>query len=253
MSVKLSFEDGSKLKGIFGAISIVNEEVDFKLDDKGLTVRQMDKERVAMVDLFMKKEMFSEYDMAEQASEVFTVDIENFQKIKLKAAPVTLTFNIRTSKCQMQQDKPFGRTFSIPFQASELVDVPRVKGEFDTTAKITVETLRELVEDAELCSDYLVVDASKDKIAFRAKGDLQTWASEIPVGNEALLEYSSSKPSKAYFSLGYIKEIAKELSSLSETVQLKLKTDFPMLMNLEPKELKDLQLSYVLAPRIEHE
>ena len=253
MSVKLSFQDGSKLNQIFDAIVAIEAEVDLKLDEKGLTVRQMDNERVAMIDLFMKREMFSEYQLPNNEKQVFSVDLHHFKKIKLKDKPVTLTFNLKTAKCLMQSDSPFGRIFSIPIQTSEVHEVPQIKGEFDATAKITLEVLRNVIEDAKLCGDCIAVEASKDRLMFHAKGDLLTYDAEIPLGSDALLELACKSPCKAHFTIRHFDETTKASTAVAEIAVVKLKTDFPMLITLEPKEIKELELSYALAPRIEPE
>jgi proliferating cell nuclear antigen len=130
-------------------------------------------------------------------------------------------------------------------------EVPTPKITFKTQAKVTAYGLRQVIEDAQLVSDHVRVEADAEKLVLNATGDLMGATIELKKGSDALLELKTEEPSKATYSLSYLSEIIKAASATSEIATLEFANDMPIRIDFQqPKEGK---LTYYLAPRIEVE
>lgn len=253
VSVKLSFENGNKLNQILEAVASIQDEVDFIADEKGLSIREMDPERVAMVNLWISREMLSEFDLAGQNSVRFRLSTSEVKKLRLKPSPVSLTFNLGEKKCVVQQLKPFSRTFNLKLLSSEGVDVPWVKGTFDSTAKFTTEGIRSILEDAQICSDFIRIHASPGKVHFSATGDLLSYDTDIPDGCEILLDLNAQVEARIALSLRNFDGVTRAAASLGNMILFQMKSDFPLVLSFQTEDPNILRLDYALAPRIEVE
>jgi DNA polymerase III sliding clamp (beta) subunit (PCNA family) len=252
-TARLAFQDGRKFTSILDAIASVADEVDVVLDDKGLTVHEMDPSRVAMVTLTMSKAAMEEFNLGGETKLRFRISISDFKKLKLKAQPVTFTFDLKDNKCLVQQEKPYTRTFNLRLLKSEGEEIPPLKVDFDVTAKMTLSVVRSIIEDARLCADHVTIRALPGKLCFNNRGDLLTYDAEIVEGSEALLEFSLKQEAKAIFSIKYFDDVTKSALDIGKIAQLRLKKDFPILIEIQPEDPNLLSLSYALAPRIESE
>jgi proliferating cell nuclear antigen len=118
-------------------------------------------------------------------------------------------------------------------------------------AKTTTEGLREAIEDANLVSDHVRIEADKEKIVMNATGDIMGATIEFKTGGDVLLDMESKEPSKATFSLSYLSEIVKAAVPTSEIVVIEFSTDMPIKMDFQQQ--KEGKLKFFLAPRIEVE
>lgn len=249
MPVKLSFEDGNKLNQILEALSSINDEMEFILDEKGISVRDYDPGRVAMVDLWMSREMMQEYDLGGQQQFRFRVQLSELKKLKIKTTPVTLTFE--ANKCIVQQQKPYERIFNLNLLTVENVEVPPLKCDFEAEAKITLEGLRSIIEDAKLCTDFVRIHATPEVLRF-SNSDMLSYVAELKKDEtEILLSLAVKAESKATFSIKYLDDVTRSAASLGNIILIKFKTDFPVALCFETKDPNVLSLMFALAPRIE--
>lgn len=249
---KISFEDGNKLNQILEALSAINDEMEFVLDEKGISVRDYDPGRVAMVDLWISREMMQEYDLGGQQQFRFRVQLSELKKLKIKTTPVTLTFEA-DNKCVVQQQKPYERTFNLKLLTVESVEVPPLKCDFEAEARITLEGLRSIIEDAKLCTDFVRIHATPETLRF-SNSDMLSYEAELKKDEtETLLSLAVKAESKATFSIKYLDDVTRSAASLGNIVLMKFKTDFPVALCFETKDPNILSLMFALAPRIEHE
>ena len=219
------------------------------MDEKGISVRDYDPGRVAMVDLRMSREMMQEYDLGGQQQFRFRVQLSKLKKL-IKTTPVTLTFGAN-NKCIIQQQKPYERTFNLNLLTVENVEVPPLKCDFEAEARITLEGLRSIIEDAKLCTDFVRIRATPEALRF-SNSDMLSYEAELKKDEtEALLSLAVKAESKATFSIKYLDDITRSAASLGEIVLLKFKTDFPVALCFETKDPNVLSVMFALAPRIE--
>ncbi len=249
---KAKMADAKFLKDMMGAISILVDEATFDLSPEGIKLRAMDPSRVAMVDFEWPKTVFDEYACGESMK--MCVNISEMLKLLRrtgKEESVELSLDEKTGKLKIAIMGKYARTFIMPTLEAMEEEVPTPKVTFNVKAKTTTEGLREAIEDANIVSDHVRIEADKEKIVMNAAGDIMGATIEFKSGGDVLLEMEAKEASKATFSLSYLSEIVKAAVPTSEIVVIEFSTDMPIKLDFQQE--KEGKLKYFLAPRIEVE
>jgi proliferating cell nuclear antigen len=168
-----------------------------------------------------------------------------------KDESVELSLDEKTGKLKIAIRGNYSRTFEMPTLEAMEEEVPTPKVSFNVKAKTTTEGLREAIEDANLVSDHVRIEADKEKMVMNAAGDIMGATIEFKAGEDVLLEMSAKEASKATFSLSYLSEIVKAAVPTSEIVVIEFSTDMPIKLDFQQE--KEGKLKFFLAPRIEVE
>ncbi|MDI6691515.1 MAG: proliferating cell nuclear antigen (pcna) [Candidatus Bathyarchaeota archaeon] len=249
---KIKMADAKLLRDMVTAISILVDEATFKIDQKGLKLRAMDPSRVAMVDFEWPKTVFDEYTTTEPTK--MCINISEMLKLLKRAGKdevVELSLDEKTGKLQIKITGKYARNFTMPTLEASEEEVPTPKITFNVKAKATTQGLSQAIEDAQLVSDHVRIEADNEKLVLNAAGDLMGATITLQKGSDALLDLEAKEPSKATFSLSYLSEIIKEASATSDIATLEFSTDMPI--KLDFQQAKEGKLTFYLAPRIETE
>jgi proliferating cell nuclear antigen len=130
-------------------------------------------------------------------------------------------------------------------------DVPTPKIVFNSKVKMTTESLRDVIEDAQSISDNVRLETTSEKFSVSTSTELSSANMEIEKGSEAMLEMEVKEPSKATFNLGFLANIIRAASGASEIVTMEFSTNMPIKVEFEMPQQG--HLLYYLAPRIETE
>mgnify|MGYP001084002928 CR=1 FL=1 len=249
---KLKVADAKLLKDMTTAISILVDEATFKMDAEGLKLRAMDPSRVAMVDFEWPKTVFEEYTCTEPTK--MCINVSELLKLLRRTGrdeAVELSLDEKTARLQIRITGRYTRNFTMPTLEASEEEVPTPKITFNVSAKTTTEGLRQAIEDAQLVSDHVRIEADTEKLVLNAAGDLMGATIELKKGSDALLDVEVKESSRATFSLSYLSEIIKAASTTSEIATLEFSTDMPI--RLDFQQPKEGRLTFYLAPRIETE
>jgi len=249
---KLKVADAKFLRDMITSISILVDEATFKLDSEGMKLRAMDPSRVAMIDFEWPKTVFEEYECTEPAK--MCINITELLKLLKRAGKdevVGLSLDEKTGRLQVAISGKYSRNFTMPTLEASEEEVPTPKLTFNVKIKATTEGLSQAIEDAQLVSDHVKLEADPEKLVFNAAGDLMGATITIQKGNDTLLDLEVTQPSKATFSLSYLTEIIKAASATSDIATLEFSSDMPV--KLDFQQVKGGKLTFYLAPRIETE
>jgi len=249
---KLKVADAKLLRDMVTAISILVDEATFKIDPEGLKLRAMDPSRVAMVDFEWPKTVFEEYASAEPTK--MCINISELLKLLRRTGKdevVELSLDEKTGRLQVQITGKYARNFTMPTLEASEEEVPTPKITFNVKAKATAQGLSQAIEDAQLVSDHVRIEADTEKLVFHAAGDIMGATITLQKGSDTLLDLEAKEPSKATFSLSYLSEIIKAASATSDIATLEFSTDMPI--RLDFQQTKEGKLTFYLAPRIETE
>lgn len=237
---------------MFNAIAILTDEATFNLTPENIQLRTMDPSRVAMIDFQWPKAIFDEYQCDQPQKMCINVgELLKLVKRTTKDETVELALNPETPKLQITITGRYTRTFNMPTLEPREEETPTPKITFKIQAKTTTDGLRQAIEDAQLVSDHVRMEADNEKIILTAAGDLMGATIELKKGSDTLLDLQTQEPSKATFSLSYLAEIIKAASATSEIATIQFANDMPIRLDFhQPKEGK---LTFYLAPRIEVE
>jgi proliferating cell nuclear antigen len=248
----LKVADVKLLRDMITSISILVDEATFKLDPEGLKLRAMDPSRVAMIDFEWPKTIFEEYQCTEPTK--MCINISELLKLLKRAGKdevVELSLDEKTGRLQVKIAGKYSRNFTMPTLEASDEEVPTPKITFNVKAKATTEGLSQAIEDAQLVSDHVRIEADADKLVFNAAGDLMGATITLQKGSSTILDLETKEPSKATFSLSYLSEIIKAAAATSEIATLEFSADMPI--RLDFQQTKEGKLTFFLAPRIETE
>ena len=249
---KLKVADAKLLRDMATAISILVDEATFKIEPDGLKLRAMDPSRVAMIDFEWPKTIFQEYESTEASK--MCINISELLKLLKRAGKeesVELSLDDKTGRLQVKIMGKYSRNFTMPTLEASEEEVPTPKISFNVKAKTTTQGLSQAIEDAQLVSDHVKIEADSEKLTLNATGDLMGATITLQKGNDALLDLEAKEPSKATFSLSYLSEIIKAASATSDIATLEFSTDMPVRIDFQQN--KEGKLTFFLAPRIESE
>ncbi|MDD3792298.1 MAG: proliferating cell nuclear antigen (pcna) [Candidatus Bathyarchaeota archaeon] len=249
---KLKVSDAKLLRDMATAISILVDEATFKIDPDGLKLRAMDPSRVAMIDFEWPKTIFQEFNVDEPTK--ICLNISELLKLLKRAGKeecVELSLDEKTGRLQVTITGKYSRNFTMPTLDASEEEVPTPKINFNIKAKTTTQGLSQAIEDAQLVSDHVRIEAEPEKMTLSASGDLMGATITIQKGNDALLDLEVKENAKATFSLSYLSEIIKAASATSEIATLEFSTDMPVKIDFQ--QSKEGKLTFFLAPRIESE
>jgi proliferating cell nuclear antigen len=168
-----------------------------------------------------------------------------------KDETLELALDDKTGKLQVKISGKYTRNFTMPTLEASEEEVPTPKITFNVKIKATTDGLSQAIEDAQLVSDHVKVEADSEKVVFNASGDLMGAIITLQKGSDALLELEAKEPQKATFSLSYLTEIIKAASQTSDIATLEFSSDMPI--KLDFQQAKEGKLTFYLAPRIETE
>jgi len=249
---KLKVADAKPFRDMLTSISILVDEATFKLDPEGLKLRAMDPSRVAMIDFEWPKTAFEEYTCTEPTK--MCINITELLKLLKRAGKdenLELSIDEKTGKLQIRIAGKYTRNFTMPTLEASEEEVPTPKITFNVKIKATTDGLTQAIEDAQLVSDHVKIEADPEKVIFNASGDLMGATITLQKGNDALLDLEVKEPQKATFSLSYLTEIIKAASATSDIATLEFSSDMPI--KLDFQQAKEGKLTFYLAPRIETE
>jgi proliferating cell nuclear antigen len=249
---KLKVADAKLLRDMITSISILVDEATFRLDPEGVKLRAMDPSRVAMIDFEWPKTVFEEYQCTEPTK--MCINISELLKLLKRAGKdeiVELSLDEKTGRLQVKISGKYARNFTMPTLEASEEEVPTPKITFNIRAKATTQGLSQAIEDAQLVSDHVKVEADAEKLVFNAAGDLMGATITLQKGSDTLLDLEAKEPAKATFSLSYLLEIVKAASATSDIATMEFSSDMPI--KLDFQQTKEGKLTFYLAPRIETE
>jgi proliferating cell nuclear antigen len=248
----LKVTDAKPFRDMITSISILVDEATFKLDPEGIKLRAMDPSRVAMIDFEWPKTAFEEYTCTEPTKMCINItELLKLLKRSGKGETLELALDDKTGKLQIKIAGKYTRNFTMPTLEASEEEVPTPKITFNAKIKATTDGLSQAIEDAQLVSDHVKIEADPEKIVFNASGDLMGATITLQKGSDALLELEAKEPQKATFSLSYLTEIIKAASQTSDIATLEFSSDMPI--KLDFQQAKEGKLTFYLAPRIETE
>jgi len=248
----LKVADAKLFRDMISAISILVDEATFKIDPESMKLRAMDPSRVAMIDFEWPKAIFEEYTTSEPTK--MCINVSELLKLLRRASKdeaVELSLDEKTGKLLVKISGKYSRNFTMPTLEASEEEVPTPKITFNVKAKATTQGLSQAIDDAQLVSDHVRIEADPEKLVLNASGDLMGATITLQKGSDALLDLEAKENAKATFSLSYLSEIIKAASAISDIATLEFSTDMPIKIDFH--QAKEGKLTFFLAPRIETE
>jgi len=256
MSFTLKLENSRVLKGIVETLASIIDETEFRVTPKEFTISAMDPSRICLLKLSIKKDDFDEYECSKESK--VGLNLDDLDKILKRCAAndtVEINFNEADQKIKIKMQREGvsrTRTFSLALLDIDIEEIPMdnlLKIEYPSKWVIETDFLVEAIKDAEIYSEILNINAIEGKgLKFSSSG--QIGEMEYDLNEDDLIESQLQGSSSGAYSLTFLKAILK-IASITEKLEISLKTDHPLKMNFDL--LEGGELSYFLAPRVEEE
>jgi len=256
MSFSLKLENSRILKGIVETLASIIDETEFKVTPKEFTISAMDPSRICLLKLSIKKDDFDEYDCSQDSKVGLNLDdLDKILKRSTSNDAVEISFNEKEQKIKIKMQREGAsrtRTFSLALLDIDIEEIPMdnlLKIEYPSKWVMEPDFLVEAIKDAEIYSEILNINANEGKgLIFSSSG--QIGEMEYDLNEEDLIETDLQGSSSGAYSLTFLKAILK-IASITEKLEIALKTDHPLKMNFDL--LEGGKLNYFLAPRVEEE
>jgi proliferating cell nuclear antigen len=237
------------LSNTIGILSEFITEANFHFEKEGIKLIAMDPANISMVVLTIFPSAFTEFRI-EKPSEI-TVNLEAFKQALKRAKPVdTIALSLEKNKLKMVISGKSTRRFYIPLLEREGKERKIPALDFMATVEIDANEFRDYIDDVSIAGDTVTLDASKNVFTLSG-GDVGSKVDvELVKGNDALIQLAVKDPVKSIYSVEYLKKMAKA-AGLFDTAILQFSKDYPL--KLEFRALNKLQMSFILAPRIDNQ
>ena len=256
MSFTLKLENSRILKGIVETLASIIDETEFRVTPKEFTISAMDPSRICLLKLSIKKDDFDDYQCSKESK--VGLNLDDLDKILKRSAAndsVEIEFNETDQKIKIKMQREGvtrTRTFSLALLDIDIEEIPMdnlLKIEYPSNWVIDPDFLVEAIKDAEIYSEILNINANEGQgLIFSSSG--QIGEMEYDLNEDDLIESELKGSSSGAYSLTFLKAILK-IASITEKLEISLKTDHPLKMNFDL--LEGGKLSYFLAPRVEEE
>lgn len=246
---RVTLQDVGLIKDSLEAISSLITEGSFKIDQDGLRLTAMDPASVAMIDFRLLPSAFLDFSSPEEQN--ISLNIGNFVEVLKRArANDQISLELTENKLKITMTGDFKRSFTVP-----LIDTPpssQKVPELEFNGKIVVATsaMREGIKDAMMVSDCVIFEAEAEKFSIKSFGDTSETNMEITKDSVSLKELEVKSEIKSKYSIDYLDKLLKG-AKVAENVKIQFSTDYPMRMDCTAVD--KLQISFILAPRVDTE
>ena len=246
---KAELEDASVLKDSIQAISNLINEGLFRIKENGIELLAADPAMVALVDFKLSSRSFSSYNFEKE--EEVGLSIEKLNSILRRAsARDKIVLSLEENAFSIILKNGATRKFSLPLLRIDKEEVPATDQlTFKTQVDLKTSALNNGIGDASIIGDALTIKIDQNTLTLESEGDSSKAKFVLQKGSDEILDIQGES-SKSMFSLDYLTKMIKA-EKLSDTVKLYMGDNFPLKMEFKVPD--KVELSFILAPRIEEE
>jgi len=248
-----TFSDANLFKKLYESMCVLVSEITWKVGKDGISMRQMDPSRVAMIDLTIEKENCTEFNVTTPG--LVSFDAETIKKavfakpfkkdtsigVKIDGVIGRITFILKDSGTRE-------RSFATLEANMDDINVPAPKISFNARCKVISKQVAADIKELEKISDHMTIIATAETLKLQANGDCGNGENKYQRGDENLLDLEVKEESRAVFSFSYLKDFIRP--TLCEVAMLEFATDMPLKVTL-PTKFGDLK--FYVAPRIQED
>jgi len=246
--LRFSLPDAKLWRYILDAISALVDEASIRAGPDGMRVRALDPSHVALINLELKPEAFTEYECSEETSIGLSLP-EMLKLMKNVKGGESMTAILEEGKrLRIEFTGEYKRTIRLPSLDLTVEEIPTLKVDFTVRARLVSRSLRATVKEAEAIAETVRFKAAKDKLMVSAKGEVSALDIEYTVGSEALLELDVREEAEASYNVEFLSEIVDSGYKIADIVDLEYASNMPLKLTFS---LVNGKVEYYLAPYVE--
>jgi proliferating cell nuclear antigen len=246
--MRLTLAEPKFLKESISIISDLIDEATFKVTSQSIKLVAMDSANVAMVIFELYSSNFIEYELEEDVE--FTINLMNLRQILRRVSSNdALTLELKDNRLIIIIKGKSTKEFNLSIYEAEESEHKVPSLEFGASVALDCSMLSDVVEDASIVTEEsiaFIVD--NNKIVFLAESE--TNKARIEVKDNIKITKDSEDIVKSKYSIAYLKKMISG-SKIADIVNIFFGNDYPL--KLEYKVVDKVQLSFILAPRIEND
>ena len=247
--MKLTLAEPKYLKDSVSIISELVTEARFKVTSNSMELVAMDPANVAMVIFNLLSSCFTEYKLEKDIE--IAINLSNLKQVLRRAKQNdNLTLEMDDNKLKITMKNGSTRTFSLPLIAIEEKEQKVPELNFPVEIKTTSTILNEAIEDVDIVAESVTFQTDSKKLEIFGQGDLSKAKVDIASDENTKITSSSKDKIQAKYSIEYLKKMIGG-SKLADEVTLQFNKDYPL--KIQYNVVDKMQLSFILAPRVEND
>jgi proliferating cell nuclear antigen len=250
MDMKLTLAEPKYFKDSITIISDLVNEARLKVSKNAIELVAMDPANVAMVDFKLLSSAFVEYDVQKEME--IGVNLVDMKQV-MRRAKQNDTVSIEVTadnRIQITFKGQNTRTFSLPIIELEEKEQKVPDLHFPVSISTTSANLSDAIEDVDIVAESVTFMVEPKSFTIQAEGDLSRAKIEIPKDDSTAITAETKEKVRSKYSIEYLKKMISG-AKVAETVQIRFNKDYPL--RLDFKEVDKVQLSFVLAPRVDND
>ncbi len=246
---KITLDNADLLKNSVPIIAEIIDEGVFKVDSNGLSLLSPDRSMIAVVDFQLLASAFDDFKIT--GENLLGLNLANLVAVvkRIKTGEkVILNKEDGSNVLEFTMQGKGTRKFEIPLLNISTEKPPLDQLEFKGKVEMDSNVLEEGITDADIVDDSVVFETNPELFKLWAKGDISSSQLELKKGEEGLSSLEALEPVRSRYPLEYLKKMIKA-AKFANKVALEFANDYPMRMVF--KEMDKINLSFILAPRVE--
>ncbi len=243
---EIKIDDAKYWKNCVDALVRLVDEGMFSLSKEGIQFRAMDPSGISMVCFDMPSKAFSKFEIEKAVS--VGLNLENFYRILSSArSDEQLTMKDSGGRFLLEfVGKNSKRKYKLPIIEIRKSFENEPKVEFESDVVVKGESIKEIIKDASLLSNYIGFKTDKNSLIVSAKGDFGELEEEHMGEGDAIRKIDIRKQVNATFNLEYLDRMVSACPS-GNHIEMHFKTDALVKINYK---IGDAEVVYYLAPYI---
>ncbi len=249
--MKLTLAEPKYLKESISIISDLVNDVTFKIDKDKIELIAMDPANVAMVMFRLLSSAFLEYEVNKDTT--LCVNLDQLKQVLKRTKPTDtlhLSLDEEKNRLNINLRGESNRNFHLALIHLEEKEQRIPQLQFPVKIEMSTSFFDEAIEDMDVVSDAVVLQAEQQKFVIHASGNTSEGRVELQQGDGINISMDTKNIVKSKYSIEYLKKIIKG-SRLSDQVSLWFAKDYPL--KVEYKVIDKLSFSVILAPRVSDE
>lgn len=261
--VELKFKSIKIFKNVVNIIKDCLEEVvNFEINETGFGIVAMDESHVSMIDFFMPKDAFSNFNYIPKKTkkkgkkkELIGLNLGKLNEILKRIDAndtVILKTDIKQSKVHLETGIETKTKFSL--NMIDLAEETYPEPKSNVSAGIIFNNPKPIkkFENINIFSDHVTIEAKQEKgLSLFGKGDNGEALVEFAIDSEDI-EFQINANCKTLYPLSYLLKILK-LVPITQKLNMSFSEDNPILIQFILDEDNLIRLNFWLSPRIEEE
>lgn len=234
-------------KVLADSITLLSElvlEVKAKITKEGFEITAIDPANVALVSLKIPAKAFSQFEI--EKDEELGINLEDLKQVLRRTSSGPLIIERQDNNLKFKARDKFKKAFSLALIDINAEEKKVPKLDFSTKIELDSRSFAESISDASIVSDSCSFIALENLFVIEAKGTLNSAKTEF-TSDEAKIQ--ARDKTKAKYSIDYLLKFAKA-SKLADNIVINFSDNYPARFDFNSQ---NLNLSFVLAPRVEEE